>query len=207
MNFSFIDHLTEKLAEPLPGLSAQLEMTSQTRGQTWEIREDHRKSGVLVLFYPHQAQWNLVFMKRTEDGKVHGGQISFPGGKIEPSDPDPTFTALREAEEELGISPDAVTIIGNLTPLYIPPSNFLVYPSVGVASQRPEFIPSPDEVEAVIETDIETLLAPETKQDARIKIRQDLIIKAPAFMVEGHVIWGATAMMLSELLTVIREFR
>ena len=94
--------------------------------------------------------------------KVHGGQVSFPGGKVEPDDANPTFTALRESEEELGILPSNVSVIGSLSPLYIPPSNFMVYPTVGFTPQRPQFIPSPDEVAAVIETDIDKLLLPQT---------------------------------------------
>lgn len=205
MNYNFIDRLTQRLEKPLPGLSAQLEMTSRTRGQTWEIREDHRKSGVLALFYPHESKWQMVFMKRTDDGKVHGGQISFPGGKAEPDDLDATHTALREAEEELGISPSNVSVMGNLSPLYIPPSNFMVYPTVGFMTQRPQFIPEPKEVAAVIETDIDQLLLPETLRKEKIKVRRELVIEAPAFVVNGHVIWGATAMMLNELLTMVRE--
>ncbi|WNJ16290.1 CoA pyrophosphatase [Pontibacter sp. G13] len=202
---AFINSLATQLSQPLPGLSAQVEMASMRRGGSWDVRDDHRKSGVLALLYPHLEELQMVFMKRTEDGRVHSGQVSFPGGKMEPSDSDSTFTALREAHEELGILPDSVKVLGQLTELYIPPSNFMVYPTVGFSAQRPDFLPEPGEVAEIIEVPVRHLLNPDTRQEVKVKVAQGMKVQAPAFVVNDHIIWGATSMMLNELLTIIRR--
>ncbi|RMG71034.1 MAG: CoA pyrophosphatase [Bacteroidetes bacterium] len=180
-------------------------MTSRGGPESWHIRADHLESGVLALLYPHRDRLHMAFMQRTEDGRVHGGQISFPGGRREPEDVDLVQTALREAEEEMGIKPDEVQVLGALTRLYIPPSNFMVYPTVGYSAQRPIFVPDPVEVAQVIELPLSELQDPQYRVQAPVRVRGDLNVKVPAFVVQGYTIWGATAMMLSELLTVIRE--
>lgn len=204
MHPDWLSDIQARLTKPLPGLESQLKMTSMTRGESWEIREDHRKSGVLALLYPHLKQAHIVFMERTQDGKVHGGQISFPGGKMEPSDADAKATALREAEEELAIPAHEVQLLGSLTELYIPPSNFMVYPSVGYLPYRPDFIPAPNEVARVVEIALGELLDPTNLQSLYHPIGDGRKIKAPAYEVRGNVIWGATAMMLSELLDILK---
>lgn len=204
MHPDWLQNIKSRLAHPLPGLESQLKMTSLNRGESWEIREDHRKSGVLALFYPYLGEPHLVFMERTQDGKVHGGQISFPGGKMEPSDPNVKATALREAEEELAIPASEVELLGSLTELYIPPSNFMVYPSVGYLPYRPDFIPSPNEVARVVEVALPELLDSANLKSLYHPVGDGRKIKAPAFEVRGNVIWGATAMMLSELLDIVR---
>lgn len=201
-----IRRLQERLAQPLPGLSVQMEMTSRPDRVNQSIREDHRKSGVLALFYPHHREaLHLVFMQRPTYDGVHSGQVSFPGGRLEPGDRDITFTALRESHEELGILPEAVQVLGQLSPLYIPPSNFLVYPTVGYMDRRPDFVPSVREVEKVIEVETRHLLRAEARQMPTIHLSPGLSMKVPAFIVDESIIWGATAMMLNELLHLIRE--
>lgn len=180
-------------------------MSSKPERADYPIRDDHRKSAVLALLYPHRENHHLVFMQRPVYPGVHSGQVSFPGGRQEPEDLDLTVTALREAEEELGIPASQVHMIGSLTPLYIPPSNFMVYPQVGYMPIRPDFVPSEREVERVIEASLELLLDIEIRQESTIRLNQNLKIKAPAFIVEGFPIWGATAMMLNELLHLIEE--
>jgi 8-oxo-dGTP pyrophosphatase MutT (NUDIX family) len=201
--------LRQRLQGPLPGLKAQLEMTSISRGTKWEVRADYRESSVLALLYPKQQELYLALMQRTDDGRVHGGQISFPGGKAEPEDRDRIHTALREAKEELNIDPAGVEVLGELTQLYIPPSNFMVYPVVGYAAERPDFVPDPHEVARVIEVPVGHLLQAETRQQRPIFLRrQQIEIEVPAFLYGPHVIWGATSMMLNELLLLLgREER
>lgn len=201
----FIQQLQGRLNDPLPGLAVQMEMSSKPERADYPIRDDHRKSAVLALLYPHSERHHLVFMQRPVYPGVHSGQVSFPGGRQEPEDRDLTATALREAEEELGIPARQVQVIGALTPLYIPPSNFMVYPQVGYMPVRPDFVPSEREVEQVIEVSLELLLDTEIRQESTIRLNQDLEIKAPAFVVEGFPIWGATAMMLNELLHIIQR--
>ena len=201
-----IQRLQQRLQQPLPGLSVQMEMTSRPDRASQLLREDHRKSGVLALFYPHHEEaLHLVFMQRATYDGVHSGQVSFPGGRFEPGDPDITFTALRESHEELGILPEAVQVLGQLSPLYIPPSNFLVYPTVGYIDRRPEFVPSVREVEKIIEVETRHLLRAEARQMSTLHLTPGLSMKVPAFIVDGSIIWGATAMMLNELLHLMRE--
>jgi 8-oxo-dGTP pyrophosphatase MutT (NUDIX family) len=201
----FIRQLAERLKQPLPGLSVQMEMTSRPDRATQALRDDHRKSGVLALMYMYQEALHLVFMQRATYEGVHSGQVSFPGGRVDPGDSDLVFTALRESQEELGIIPEGVQVIGQLSPLYIPPSNFLVYPTVGYMDRRPDFVPSAREVAKVIEVELAHLLRPEVRQQPTIRLTKDLRMRVPAFIVDGYIIWGATAMMLNELLYLIRE--
>ncbi|MEO0469325.1 MAG: CoA pyrophosphatase [Bacteroidota bacterium] len=207
MSKSTIEALRQRLQQALPGLSAQLEMTSRI-DPNWQIRADHRKGAVLALLYRHQDQLWMVFMQRTRDGNVHSGQISFPGGRIEADDPDSTAAALREAEEELQIPQTEVEVVGDLTELYIPASNFLVYPKVGYLPFRPDFVPEQAEVAKIIEVPLAALLDDRTLQKVDIQLGQGRKLRdVPAFVYEGHIIWGATAMMLNELLTLLRTIQ
>jgi len=205
---NFVESTMKKLAGPLPGTSSQLKMASMRRlmqdGKII-IPADVRKGGVLALFYPSGGHTCLVFIKRTEYPGVHSGQVSFPGGGFEEGDEDITATALREAEEEIGVDRKAVILIGRLTELFIPPSNFLVTPVVGYISERPDFRPDPKEVDRIIEISMEDLLKDETKQEQDITLFPAVNLRVPCFYVEGHVIWGATAMMLSELIDIINQ--
>jgi 8-oxo-dGTP pyrophosphatase MutT (NUDIX family) len=204
----FIASIKNKLAGPLPGISSQLKMASMRRlmqdGKI-VIPGDVRKSGVLVLFYPEKGQIYLVFIKRTEYPGVHSGQISFPGGGMENGDKDMVATALREAEEEIGVDRNSVIPIGMLTELFIPPSNYLVTPVVGYTLDRPDFRPDPDEVDRILEISLDDLLGHQTIQEQEITIFPAVKLKAPCFYVDGNVIWGATAMMLNELIDLINQ--
>lgn len=204
----FVECTRKKLAGPLPGTLSQLKMASMRRlmkDGTIIIPGDVRKGGVLALFYPSGGHIYLALIKRTEYPGVHSGQISFPGGGFEEGDEDIIATALREAEEEIGVDRKAVIPIGTLTELFIPPSNFLVTPVVGYTSERPDFIPDPDEVDLILEISLDDLLKDETKQEQDITLFPAINLRVPCFYVEGHVIWGATAMMLSELIDIINQ--
>lgn len=204
----FIPSLERKMARPLPGIPSQLKMSSMkrlTRDGKIVVPADARKGGVLALFYPSDGRISLVFIKRTEYPGVHSGQISFPGGGFEDGDRDIVATALREAEEETGVSRLSVTPVGHLTDLYIPPSNFLVTPVVGYTHERPDFRPDPEEVDQILEVALDDLLDKSTRQERNITIFPAVEIRVPCFFVNGNVIWGATAMMLSELIEVISQ--
>lgn len=198
-----IPALQKRLQAPLPGWQSQWELSSLP-GRPRSAPELYRKGAVLSLLYPYQEELHMVFMKRTDDGKAHGGQISFPGGKQEPEDRDLAFTALRESEEELGIIQQDVEVLGNLTKLYIQTSNFLVQPVVGYAANRPIFRPSPVEVEEILEVSVAQLLQTPVSMTS-VTVGNGFSYDAKAFQVKNHTIWGATAMMLNELLTTIRE--
>ncbi len=156
-----------------------------------------RQAGVLVLVYPVNGALTTLLIRRTPDPGVHSGQVGFPGGAHEPSDADYTATALREACEEIGLC-QPVTILGRLTPLYIPPSRFMVTPTVVSLEARAAFRPNPDEVAALLELPLADLLDEGRKwaEDWELGGRT---FRVPFYDVDGHKVWGATALLLSEL--------
>ena len=150
---NFIEKLKTRLNEPLPGSSAHDKMASETRLKLKmpSPNEKTRESAVLILFYPSDNQVFIPLILRPQYDGVHGGQMAFPGGRAEKEDENLIRTALREAQEEIGVRVSDVTILGKLTKLYIPPSNFYVQPVVGFMARRPDFFPDPREVDKVIE--------------------------------------------------------
>jgi 8-oxo-dGTP pyrophosphatase MutT (NUDIX family) len=206
MMTNFLARLQHRLQHPLPGLDAQMRMAPPIRGRNPKIPADVRHSAVLILLYLHEDRWYLPFMRRAEDGRVHGGQVSFPGGRHEPEDPDFTYTALREAQEEIGLPPEQVEVLGPLTELYIPPSNFMVYPRLGVMSKRPDFVPDAREVAEIIEVEVEELRQEHIRGIHQVDVFGGNLIEAPGYTVHGkHLIWGGTAMMIAEVLALIDE--
>lgn len=197
-----IQQLQQRLSSPLPGRAAQERMTGRVRPMPDAVPADARPSAVLALTFPKDDILHLLFMRRTEDGRAHSGQISFPGGRQEPFDADLRATALREAGEEVGILSADVTILGALTPLYIPVSNFMVYPFVGYSAQPPAYNPSLAEVAEILELPADDLFLPATKITTRVRPASvpGLELTVPAYSLpDGTFIWGATAMILSEL--------
>ncbi len=195
-----IDRVRRALMQPLPGLPAQLRMSPPGRVITLPAGSMPREAGVLVLLYPSHGELHFVLTRRTDRLGNHSGQISFPGGRREAGDVDLAATALREANEELGIEAAGVEIIAMLTELYVPPSNYVIHPVVGLARQTPAFTPQPDEVAEVIETPLAQLLDPSIKGTVPRPLvsLQGQVVKAPAYRLAGHEVWGATAMVLSE---------
>lgn len=204
----FIEKIERQLAYPLPGVEAQYRMATAFRYNRTPAPPTAVNAGVLALFYPKSDQWHIVLIERTsryaEDR--HSGQISFPGGRHEPSDPSMEYTALREAEEEVGVDAKQIQVLGKLTELYIPVSNFLVHPYVGFTEQRPSFDPQPDEVAAILEVPFDHFLTERNIRKKDIPVRGNLLLRdVPYFDIHGKVLWGATAMMLSELLALIEK--
>lgn len=185
------------LASHLPGEKAQNLMAPRFRGSFNHVSEPVR-AAVMVLIYPNREELFTVFIKRNIYDGPHSGQVSFPGGASEQADDSMEETALRETREELGIR-EKIDILGMLTPLHIPVSNFLVDPVVGWTRTRPIFQPDPSEVQYLIETPIRSLLEPGIK-DLEIMERDGRTIQAPCYRTGKEKIWGATAMMLSEFL-------
>lgn len=157
-----------------------------------------RLGAVLALLYPHADEVYLPLTVRTAALRNHSGEISLPGGSYDPTDGDLRHTALREASEELAIPPEAVTIWTQLTPVWIPVSNFEITPFVGWAEQRPDFSSAPGEVAELIEVPLRLLLQPETIQREERMIR-DQRMDIAFFAVGEHKVWGATAIVLAEL--------
>ena len=206
MDNRLIYNLEEGLRQPLPGRVAQYEMAHAVRQDTPPPPPNAREAGVLALLFPKDKDWHLTLILRQNNNPNdrHGGQVSFPGGKREVHDEDLRATALREAEEEVGVDPSAVNLLGALSELYIPVSNFKVQPYVGFTEQTPQFVPQPEEVQAVLEVPFRQFLSNNTRRKKDLHLYPQLILRdVPYFDVADQTVWGATAMMISELVAVL----
>ncbi|MEL7220089.1 MAG: CoA pyrophosphatase [Bacteroidota bacterium] len=203
----FIHQLQGALSQPLPGPSAQYKMAHAARKEHPPTPKDVREAGVMALFFPKQEEWNLALIQRNNDNPNdrHGGQISFPGGKREKTDNNLTDTALRETEEEIGVKYTDIKILGGLSELYIPVSNFRVEPYVGYLDYTPIFRPQLSEVQAVIEVPFHLFQDKKTKQYTNLQVTPQIKLNnVPHFNIDSHIVWGATAMMISELLEALK---
>lgn len=190
------------------GFAAQRRMAPSSRpvGRFESQPGGPRLGGVLMLLYCAADEVNLVLTRRPDYNGVHSGQVSCPGGRHEPPESLET-TALRETFEEIGIRPEDVVVLGRLTPLYIPPSDFEVHPFVGCfRAGRPFFAPDTREVAEIIEVPLAHLLDPATRVEETWELR-GVEVMVPFFRIGDHKVWGATAMMLSELVERIRYVR
>ena len=165
-----------------------------------------RHSAVLLYLYPQQGDWRIVLMKRPEYEGAHGGQVSIPGGRLEPGE-DHRQAALREFGEETGVRVNSAQLLGGLSELFIPPSRFLVKPFVAYATQQPRFDPDPVEVEEIIELSISTLMSDVTIRRGKVCLGGGARVETPYFAVNGHRVWGATAMILSEFKEILRDLQ
>ena len=202
---TFIAKLEKQLKRPLPGNKAHLKMASKLRLNELDKGYDistAKQSSVLILLYPFHNSIFTVLMERTSYNGVHSGQISFPGGGWEKRDNNFQETALREANEEVGILPNDVKVIGQLSEMYIPPSNFLVHPFIGFSDKKPQLFPEASEVALIIEADLKTVFHHSDFKEIELEVRGQKII-TPYYNINDHVVWGATAMMLSELKEIV----
>ena len=160
----------------------------------------------MAVFYPGQQEETrfVLILRKTYKG-VHSNQVGFPGGRVEKFDRDLMQTALRETEEEVGIPQEEVQVLRELTRLYIPPSNFWVQPFMGIIQKTPLLVPQEEEVESVLEIDIDHFLSDSCLTHQRLSTSYATNIEVPAFLLNGHVVWGATAMMLSEMKEILRQ--
>ncbi len=202
-----IRRLRDRLARPLPGPSAQWEMAPPYRrsllAQRNEERGHARAAAVLILLYPNGLDLAFPLTLRTHHVAYHKGQISLPGGACEPGE-SAVGAALREAEEELGPLEGPVEILGSLTPLFVPPSGFMVHPVVGYLPKRPSFRPAPMEVAEVLEATLSWLLDPCYQEEEEREV-DGVRWRIPVFRLGSYGIWGATAMILAEFRAVVRE--
>ena len=197
-----IPELIQSLSQSLPGQTAQFLMAPSFRNN-FPDKANPTQAGVMLLLYPNPVELNLVVIKRAEYPGAHSGQISFPGGKYELSDFSIISTALRETEEEIGIHASKVKVLGELTSLYIPASEFEVLPVVGFLADKPRFNIDHNEVQYVIEVSVDFLLNPAIKAIkpfANDRYQGHI----PYFNIEGNEVWGATAMILNEFLEIVK---
>lgn len=195
------------LRAPLPGEAAQYRMAPGGRpgNRQWPPRKQMRQAGVLALLENFQGEAALILIERQRYPGVHSGQISFPGGKHEAEDPDFEFTALRETQEEIGVDPRQIEMAGAMSQLYIPPSNFWVQPYLGFSDEELELRPQPSEVAAIHRVTLAQLRHPHCLGQVSLQPSQGPARSVPAFQVGKLVIWGATAMMISELLALLEK--
>lgn len=203
----FKAQLKKELMLPLPGVVAQRTMAPKpidSRRFEEDLMQPAKPSAVLVLIYPYKNEVHTALMKRPLYPGVHSGQISFPGGKKETYDRDLIETALREAEEEVGVDRKDIEVIGELTDLFIIVSNFKVKPVIGLIKKKPEFILDPREVEGLLNVPLKGLNEPRYHGTKQMTFKNDTTIETPYYNVQGNVVWGATAMIISELLAVLK---
>jgi 8-oxo-dGTP pyrophosphatase MutT (NUDIX family) len=203
MDENWVLRLRNELSKPLPGIEAQIRLSPHGRSN---IDKDTagKDSAVLIVLYEYNRNKHTLFIKRADYNGVHSGQVSLPGGMFKQHDKILSNTALRETKEETGIPENKIQIVGSLTSLYIPVSGITVYPYVGFCLEKPELNPDPFEVKYMIEANVEELLDP-CNQKYKIMQVGDSEIEIPYFDIQGEHIWGATAMIMSEFLEIIKK--
>lgn len=205
----FLQCIPQLEREKLPADEAHDLMTPPERKDlmkaiNFEIQKP-RKAAVMMLLYPKQSQTHLVLIQRNSYPGVHSSQIAFPGGKVELEDESHQHTALRETHEEVGIAPHQIKVVRAFTAVYIPPSNFMVYPFMGYSLEELSFNPDPQEVAGIIEFPLCHFLDDQIATVKKMDTAYSQSIDVPAFKIRDHYVWGATAMMLSELKETLRK--
>ena len=202
----FIEALTKMLTRDLEGKSAQQKMMiTPNRFPTENQENEGIPASILLLLYPLEGEWFFFLTKRSQDVEHHKGQISFPGGVVEKNE-SKMNAAIRETNEEIGVDKDVIKIIGNLTPLYIPVSNFHISPYVGWTEEKPHTKVQDAEVKRVFSVSINDLIL-----ERNLKTKKDFFsnksVKVPYFDLNGETVWGATSMILSEFKFILRNMK
>ncbi len=210
MNFErFLISVSKIEQIPLPGLTSQLKMSPPFRlelmEQQREAMKNSKKAAVTALFYPDKNQDTklILILRKTYNG-VHSAQVGFPGGRREDSDETLMHAALRETWEEVGVPITDIHVLKAMTELYIPPSNFTVYPFFGITHTTPHFIKQDTEVEGLIEVLLSDFVDDTAVSLVKVMTSMQTDMEVPAFVLNGHIVWGATAMMLSELKDLLK---
>ena len=210
MNFDlFLNSISKIEQAPLPGQASQFKMSPPYRMDLIEKQAEAMKSskraGVLALFYPDTLQnTNLNLILRKTYKGVHSAQVGFPGGKLEPQDKSLEYTAVRETQEEVGVPLKDIKVIKAMTEVYIPPSNFTVHPFMGITTKTPKFVKQDDEVEDLIEVTLKDFIDDNLMTSRLIMTSLQKEVEVPAFHFNGHIVWGATAMMLNEVKDLLK---
>ncbi len=204
---NFILELERQLVGPLPGIAAQLQMAGNDRKNSLPDMSGlsgYKLSAVCILLYEQNGNIYFPLIERARYDGVHSGQIALPGGSFESSDADTGQTALRELAEETGYSSKAIQLLGKLSDIYIPPSNFLVQPYVACTHELPIFRHDTSEVAELIPLALHELMDEERVKETTLEVR-GYKIKTPYFDVQGRILWGATAMMLNEFKQLLKQ--
>jgi len=204
----FLQYVPHIIPVKLPAESAHAKMAPSERINELKNLDlktkNPRIAAVMMLFYPKEENTHLILIVRNSYKGIHSSQIAFPGGKYETFDAGFKETALRETQEEIGVAAEKINIIKDFTPIYIPPSNFLVYPFLGISKEELVFHPDSREVADIIELPLSVFLNDEIIIETMLSTSYADNILVPAFKIEKHLVWGATAMILSELRDVLK---
>ncbi|QRM87739.1 NUDIX domain-containing protein [Lacinutrix sp. WUR7] len=210
MNFNQFLKATSKISNlALPAEASQFKMSPPFREALLKEQQgkikNAKQSAVFALFYPDSLQETkfVLILRKTYKG-VHSAQVGFPGGKVEEEDSDLKHTALRETEEEIGVPMHTIETLKALTQVYIPPSNFYVQPFIGYSNTTPHFVKQESEVEAIIEVSLAHFLDERNVITKTVSTSYEEDVDVPAFQLNNHVVWGATAMMLSEIKDLLK---
>lgn len=200
--------LEQKLSNPLPGVAAHLKMAPVSRARELADNKDNvpdaKKSAVMILFFHDDDALKMIVIRRSVYVGIHSGQIAFPGGRFEEEDENVQTTALREIEEEIGISADKIEVLGRLSDIYVPPSNFMISVFVGYLPERPEYKIDEREVDEVIEIPFSDFFKSDLVKEKDFYVGSLKTAKnAPYYDVTNAEIWGASAMVISELLEMM----
>ncbi|WMI64461.1 CoA pyrophosphatase [Aestuariibaculum sp. YM273] len=211
MNFDEFLLVASKIKNiPLPAESAQFKMVPTFRREELRLEREAvkqaRQAGVMALFYPDRSYTThiILILRKTYKG-VHSAQVGFPGGKLEDDDPSIEAAAVRETFEEVGVPQHSINVLRQLTEVYIPPSNFYVFPFIGFCHETPQFIKQDEEVEALIEVALSDFLDDTNVIAKTVQTSYSPEVEVPAFKLNNHVVWGATAMMLSEVKDLLKS--
>ena len=204
----FLEYVPKLMKAELPAEVSHIKMAPLERIESLKnfnigIKKP-KIAAVMMLFYPKNGITHLVLIVRNSYKGVHSAQIAFPGGKYEHQDEIFENTALRETHEEVGVHPNSMEIIKTFTPMYIPPSDFMVHPFLGICKEEIIFVLDPTEVANIIELPLTVFLSDTIVTDTKLTTSYANDINVPAFKIEEHIVWGATAMMLSELKDVLK---
>jgi 8-oxo-dGTP pyrophosphatase MutT (NUDIX family) len=210
MNFQdFLEYVPKLTDVALPASEAHYRMAPKERIESLKnLNYDSlnpKDAAVLMLFYPKNGRTHLVLIVRNSYKGIHSAQIAFPGGKYETNDQTYENTALRETHEEIGVPPEKIEIIMPFTNLYIQPSNFMVYPFLGICKEEIIFVPDANEVAQIIELPLSDFLNDNLIITTKMSTSYAKNSTIPAFEINKHIVWGATAMMLSELKEVLKK--
>jgi len=187
-----ITELKVKVKGELPGVAAQMEMSHVLRRSLKPTPEEAKKAGVMVLLYPKEGEWHVVLTQRASKyaHDKHSGQMSFPGGSMEDSDADLIVTAMRETEEEIGVPRDKINVLGQLSSLYIPVSNFLVQPVLGYVEEEPQFVLEENEVAELVSESVKVISSNAVRKVKNLQISKQMTLnRVPYFDICGKVVW------------------
>lgn len=204
----FVKNISKIKQMQLGGIHAQLKLAPETRKKIALEKRNNtaaRKAAVLALFYPNEFnETTLILTRRANYIGTHSAQVSLPGGKVEENDTNLETTALRECQEEIGVSASEITVFKEMTDVYIPPSNFLVTPFLGYSIQKPTFIAN-HEVAKIIQVPVKEVLDENSIAYKKMSTSYDINANMPYFNLQKNTVWGATAMIISEIKELLKS--